>query len=571
MSSISPVFTDGPEMPEQDPCLDASTTTPPQHLPEAFYERILSIAADAIISTDPSQRIILFNDGAEAIFGWSADEIIGKPLDILLPGRFGEVHRERHIPSFAAAAVDARLMGERREIFGLRRNGEEFPAEASISRIGVGGDQFFTVVLRDVTGRKRAEAAQRFLAEAGMVLSSSLDLVETLRALAKLAVTGLADFAIVDLVREDGSVHRVELAHRNPGKETLARRLLEFPLDRSRPHLTWKALQSGRAVLVPEVTEEFLDSVAQNSKHREVIGEVGLVSYIAAPIGIQDRLLAVILLASTSRRYDGEDLALAEEVTRRAALALDHARLYDEAQRAIRARDQIVGIVAHDLGNPLSVVRILTSLIKGVSPDPEYQQHISAIQTSARQMERLISRLLDLRRIEAGRLVLEYRAFAPATLVEELGGRIEILARERGLDVTITLDDSVPAVLTADRDALLQVLDNLAGNAVNVTPPGGRIHIQLRASDHELRFEVEDTGPGITREDAEHVFERYWQAQPSTRKGIGLGLAIARGIVEAHGGRIWAETGGERQGARFCFTIPSDASARARPMVSLSE
>ena len=169
-------------------------------LSEARFSGIISISADAIISVDEDQRITLFNDGAESIFGYARAEAIGAPLDILIPERFHAVHRP-HLARFAAGPTTSRRMGERlATIMGRRKSGEEFPADAAISKLDVGGRPILTVALRDVTQRKRAEEGQRFLAEAGAVLASSLDYEQTLSTLEQLMVRDFADWCIVDLV-----------------------------------------------------------------------------------------------------------------------------------------------------------------------------------------------------------------------------------------------------------------------------------------------------------------------------------------------------------------------------------
>jgi PAS domain S-box-containing protein len=336
---------------------------------EARYSGIVSIAADAIISVDESQHITLFNGGAEEIFGWTAEEVVGKPLDLLIPERFRHAHRETHVPSFAASPVPARRMGERREIFGLRSNGEEFPAEASISKLIVGGKRVHTVVLRDVSMRKRLEAAQTFLLDAGLVLSSSLDYATTLRQVARLAVERLADFCIIDIVSPDGRIERLETAHGDPGLADIATSL-QGAASRPQPARTStaEALRSRRSWLVPDVTSELIEELSQSPLHRELLEALRPISYMAVPLIVRDQLLGALVLLSSSAIYGPDDLAIADELARRAALAIDQARLYEEAQRAIVARDDVVGIVAHDLGNPISAIRVGTSLLlRGLS------------------------------------------------------------------------------------------------------------------------------------------------------------------------------------------------------------
>jgi PAS domain S-box-containing protein len=175
---------------------------------EARLAGIMSIAADAIISIDEAHRIVMCNEGAQRIFGWSQEEILGKPLDMLLPKRFRGAHR-KHIPNFAAGTETARRMGDPRPgIFRLRKNGQEFPAEAAVSKLNVGGAWLFTVVLRDITERKRIEHEEEFLAEVGAIFATTLDSKKTLANVARVAMREFADFCLIEFADEQGKIRR---------------------------------------------------------------------------------------------------------------------------------------------------------------------------------------------------------------------------------------------------------------------------------------------------------------------------------------------------------------------------
>ncbi len=204
---------------------------------EARFSGIISISADAIISIDEHQRITLFNTGAEKIFGYSRDEVIGAPLDLLIPEQLHALHR-RHVVSFAAGEVIARPMAERTAtIMGRRKNGEEFPAEAAISKLQIDDSTILTVALRDITARKRIEKEQQFLSEAGAVLASSLDYEQTLMNVGQLVVRDLADWCIVEIVEGEERIRRLKVVSADPTKASLAAHLEQFPIDRSRPVL----------------------------------------------------------------------------------------------------------------------------------------------------------------------------------------------------------------------------------------------------------------------------------------------------------------------------------------------
>ncbi|MBI4541290.1 MAG: PAS domain S-box protein [Gemmatimonadetes bacterium] len=532
---------------------------------ESRISGIVSVAVDAIISVNEAQQITLFNSGAEKIFGYAAEEVLGKPLDILIPDGQRGVHR-RHVATFGDLPVVARRMGERREIAGLRKSGEAFPAEASISKVEVGGERIFTVVLRDITERKRHEEAQEFLSEVGSVLAESLDFETTLRAVADVTVRYLADCCVIDVMEEDGAVARLAVArlavaHSDPARRQLAEELRAFPLDRARPHLAWNVLRTGESELVPEVPESMLLQVAQCDEHLRILRELAIRSIVVVPLRARGRLLGTILCISSrpSRRYGPHDLALAEELARRAALAVDNARLYRSAQAAIRARNEVLGVVSHDLGNSLQAIFMATNSLSVTLPREEGaarpRYYVEAIQQSAQLMQRLIHDLLEARRLEEGRLTIRRQAQPLTPLVAETCKVLEPLVRMKSLRCECDiLGGSLPPVY-ADRERILQVLANVVGNAIKHTPQGGTVTIRAEARPDEVLVSVADTGPGIPAEHLPHVFERFWRADDSDRRGVGLGLAIAKGIVEAHGGRIGVESTVGR-GSTFYFTLP---------------
>jgi PAS domain S-box-containing protein len=361
-------------------------------LSEAKFAGIIAIAADAIISIDETQRIVLYNEGAEQIFGYARDEVLGKPLDVLLPERFREIHRQ-HVEAFRTGPIRAMRMGERRPaIFGRRKSGEEFPAEAAISKLDVHGGQLLTVVLRDVTDRKK---------------------------------------------RDD-----------------------------------------------------------------------------------------------------------------------ENARLYQTLHQAGRARDELLGIVAHDLRTPLSAIRMSAELLmRRLPPNLQVERRqIEMIIRSSQRADRLIQDLLDVSRIEASHIALERTTTPTLAVVKDALESNEPCVAAARLTLHTEIKGDLPPIW-ADRDRVLQVFANLLSNAVKFTPAGGHIVVGADPHGQEVRFWVADTGCGISNEDLQHVFDRFWQAQKSDRRGTGLGLPICKGIIEAHGGRIWIESKVD-VGSTFYFTIP---------------
>jgi len=389
-------FPEGRDIAEHRAAMEALRTS------EFRFASIVDIAADAIVSVDDDQVITLFNQGAERIFGYTAAEVIGKPLDVLIPPEVHAVHRE-HIRQFASTGDSARRMGERSEVRGRRKNGEIFPAEASISKFDLGDRRVFTAVLRDITDRRAAEQERA--------------------------------------------------------------RLLD-----------------------------------------------------------------------------------AERAARTAA------------EQALRTRDEVLAVVSHDLRNPLSVIDMCAASLSDKLPpdDAGARNLLLTIESSTAWMNRLIEDLLDVARMEAGGLALERHAHDLVRVISEATVMLEPLITEKSLTLREDLPEYLPRA-TVDARRIVQVLENLVSNAVKHTASGGEIHIRAAAADGEVQVAVRDTGSGIPPENLPHLFDRFWQARGARRGGAGLGLAIAKGIIEAHGGRIWVESE-VGVGSTFAFALPLTAS-----------
>ena len=530
-------------------------------LAEAKSSGIVAISADAIISVDEAQRITMFNEGAEKIFGYAKSEALGAPLGSLLPERFRALH-EQHFERFAAGPESAGHMGKRgAPIFGRRKNGEEFPVDAAISKLEVAGKKVFTVALRDVTEQVRSETEQRFLAEVGSVLASTLAFEDTLTSVAELAVRELADVCIVDIVEEDATVCRLKVISRDPGRAAACDFLRKIPLDQRHPQFVEPVLHTREPVLTPGTPDA---SQPVSEEQARALRDLGFQAALSVPLLAHGKMQGVMTLVSCtpSRVYGPADLRLAEALAQRAALSLENARLYRAAQRAIEARDDVLGIVAHDLRNPLGNI-IMSSLLlrRGAEPTGPARRLMEMIEGAATRMNRIIQDLLDVTRMEAGHLSIEPSRIPAAQIVATAVEAERPLATSGGLELRLEVAPDLPEVW-ADRDRLLQVFDNLIGNAIKFTERGGQITVGGSAQEGKVLFWVADTGVGIPADDLRHVFDRFWQARKVDRVGAGLGLPIVKGIVEAHGGRIWVESAPGR-GSRFAFTIPTAPPAAA--------
>jgi PAS domain S-box-containing protein len=536
----------------------------PDPITDAVLAGVATISADAIICIDESQRITFFNEGAERVFGYRAGEALGQPIEMLIPARFRGSHRH-HVERFGHSGVKARRMGERSEISGLRKNGEEFPAEAAISHLEMGDKGVFSVVLRDITFRRRVELSQRFLAEAGEKLASSLGTEETMQTVAHLAVPALADAAVVTAFH-DGMFRGVAVAHVDPagGVSLQARRkLLQLATHELEPIAEVVHKRTSLFVQDPKAHHPALATFYRETG--EIFDNAPVASALFLPLLARGQMLGVIELYTLRRKLEADDVILAEDMSRRAALSLDNARLHEQVMLGLRARDDIIGIVSHDLRNPVNAIKMLTGAILGAereSPLPgDVVEYSTVIRQASEQMDSLIRDLLDVTRIEAGRLKVDADATDISNLLSDALRTLTPVASAKSIDLQLDADRSLPLV-EADRERIRQALSNLIGNSVKFSPPGTTILLRAEKRDGEVTVSVTDQGPGMTAEQLAHAFDRFWQSRRTDREGAGLGLAITQGIIEAHGGRIWVQSS-VGQGSTFYFTLPIAASQPA--------
>jgi len=418
-----------------------------------------------------------------------------------------------------------------REAMGRRHEAEREAAEAQRARAAA----------------EREERRAAFLAGAGQELASSLDYEHAIATLARLIVPNIADICVIDLAEPDGALRRAAVSHRDAEREReLETRVGE--IIRDVPEALAFVIREREARIIGYASSLLAYAGVAPEEHR---------SLMAVPLVSRGQTIGVILTAAAEGTlFTQEDAALVSELSRHGSLAIDNARLYRESQQAVQAREEVLAIVSHDLRNPLNAVMLAASLLQmsdKVAPDDREQLEI--IDISAKRMQRLIEDLLDVTRLEGGKQL----PIDPAPLdVHSLFEETYELFKSQAVTGSITLQchapKDVPPVY-ADRHRVLQVLSNLIGNAMKFTPAGGMITCRAESEDGKVTIAVADSGPGIPRENLGDIFNPYWQAKRTARLGAGLGLPIAKGIVESHGGKIWVESE-QGKGTKFFFTLP---------------
>lgn len=393
----------------------------------------------------------------------------------------------------------------------------------------------------EADARVNSREALRFLTRAGRMLSSSLDPDQTLKRLVRLAIPRVACFAMIDLSLDEGLFQRVAFGHVDEAKEPLLDRPEPFrPREKGLDPLA-RVVEEGSALLIEDIERDWDGGPDVLERIRRLGGRsLIIVPLVAAGGGV----LGALTFGSTrtDRFYHAGDLSLARELARSAALALENARLYRKAEQAIASRDEVLAVVSHDLRNPLNRVRLGAEMLLDASGMPEgADRTLGIIVRAADEMNRLIGDLLDVTRIEAGRLAIVPTPLSLTHLLDRIDESHAAAAAARGIAWSVARP-APDVTVRADEGRLLQALGNLIGNAIKFTPTGGAIRIVTEAASDAVRIGVCDSGPGMDEAQLAHVFDRFWQARPGDRRGAGLGLAITRGIVEAHRGRLWLES-----------------------------
>lgn len=556
--------------------LEGRRTAEALRVSEGRYRVIMETAQDAILTVDRDSRILFANNAVEAMFGYKPSEIVGRSLSVIIPQRLREAHQhgidrylrtgEKHIPWNGI------------EMSALHRDGREFPVEIAFGEFREESGTIFTGFVRDITERRRArDELERLLAQ-------------------EQAARGEAEAARGQLERRNdeeisfrhlasalsGAVEMEDVLHEITSRATLVTRADGVYVERiAAPNSHVEVVSAfgrgtpSRGTRVPfpgSLTEEILKGrspVLLTDMHgfgREMapylLERCGDCEVLVTPLMADEQPLGALVLLNSrlsGRHFTPDDLGRARTLGDLASLALRRVRLMEEereakekAEAAVRVRDETLGIVSHDLRNPLTTIALSADLLRD-APADEQREHIDTIRTAAKSMQRLIQDLLDVARVESGRLSVQKIPIDPAEVARRACDSHQPIAESRKIRIDCDIENLSP--VSADRDRLMQVFGNLIGNALKFTPPGGCIIVRGTQDAAFVIFQVQDTGPGIPDSDLKKVFKPYWQAKKTAHMGAGLGLAIVRGIVDAHGGTVSA-TNAFGGGALFTFTIP---------------
>jgi PAS domain S-box-containing protein len=412
----------------------------------------------------------------------------------------------------------------------------------------------------DVHDRRTAEDNLRFLARATDLLASSLDFETTLKTVARLAVPEFAEWCAVDVVDESGETRRLAVAHADPAKIELAHELRQRYPPNLETDAVGRVIRTGHTDWMAEIPFELIERAARDPEHLEIMRALGLRSYVVAPLRASPgHILGALTFVRSESRFSEADVAFADELARRAGVAIENSRLYGEARAANRAKDDFLATLSHELRTPMTAVLGWARMLQmGMSQD-ESVDAVNAIEKSASVQMQLIEDILDMSRIMAGKMRIDRTPVDLRDVTEAALATVRPAAAAKQIEIFTSYPPNVPPV-AGDGGRLQQVVWNLLTNAIKFTNRGGTVMVRVSCTPESVSIAVKDSGIGIDRDFLPHVFERFRQQDSSTTRahgGIGLGLAIARHLVELHGGRITPESEGRGRGATFTVDFPA--------------
>lgn len=536
-----------------------------------WFRVTLGSVGEGVIVTDPAGQVVFISPVAEALTGWETAAARGRSVT--------EVFRTISEDTRAPLENPAERVMESGVIAGCAnqavlaaRDGSEHPIGASAAPIRGPRGALIGVVLvfRDVGEQRRrerqlerSESTQRFLANLSARLASTLDQQDILEEVARITVPDLADLCLIHLQDGRGEPHALAAAvHADPAKQALLHELhRRYPADPASSYGYPQVMRCGKPDLIEDIPAQLVDASARNAEHLELLRQLGLRSSICVPLSARGRVLGTITIATaeSGRRYSSEDLALVEEVGRRVAIAMDNARLYSEVQEADRRKNEFLAMMAHELRNPLAVIRNAIHIARLRQDDPALVvRWRDTVEQQVEHMIRLVDDLLDVSRITRGKIELRREPVDLCKIAESAIESVQPIIQSRNQQLAISMPRQ-PVMIHADPTRMVQVLENLLNNATKYTEPGGRIWFDLDNRQNRAILRVRDDGAGIPPHMLSRIFDLFVQADDNhldAQGGLGIGLTLVRQLVELHGGTVKAYSEGAGRGSEFEVLLP---------------
>lgn len=524
---------------------------------EELFRHTFDQAAIGIAHVDLADgRWIRVNKRFCEIAGWSEKELLKQTfLDTTHPddhkqdlALIGDVLKGK-VPSITMEKRYIRKDGSIRWVY----------ATASITRYPTGEPKYGIAIVEDIHAQKEAERMLKMLAESSKVLGESLDYKETLSSVVKVLVPEFADWCIVDLLSEDGKFERVNVGYSDPRHKRIAEKLYQYPPEHGSKSLIWKSIRTGKQVLIPKVDPEKSSLYAKDEAHTKLILAMKQTSFIVTPMIARGKIIGAVSFRSSnpSKHYSKVDLLFAEQIANRIAFAVDNARLYSQAQKAVGVRDDFLAIASHELKTSLTTIKALAQILQRDTEKPGNGRSLTLFTKMDTQLNRttkLINDLLDVGKIHTGRFTMIREVLDIDSVVKEA---VENCQRFSPFH-KIVFKGQVKEMIYADRDRLHQVMTNLITNAVKYSSDASDIIVSVKKDQKNINIAVQDFGIGIEKDKTKKIFERFFRADTQVSdktSGLGLGLYISNELIKQHRGAIQVKSK-VGKGSTFFIILP---------------
>jgi PAS domain S-box-containing protein len=530
---------------------------------------ILRGVGEGITVQDPSGKLVYANDIAARMIGFdTAEDLVGMSMGAIVQrvqlfDEAGVLLGLKGLPG--SRALRGEIAGETLLRFRINATGEERWSIVNATPVLDEHQQVLLAVsiFHDVTERMRYEEALQFQAEASLLLSESLDYRVTLSTLARLAVPRMADLCTVTMIDGDGIPQQLAVEHTDPAKQELLAALRdEYPFEPDAPFGTAYVLRTGRSQLAKEIDDLALQSIARDEKQLAALRALGLCSAMVVPLITRGQILGTITFASaeSGRRFDEPDLQQAEDLARRAALAIDQARLYAEAREAVRLRDEFLSVAAHELKTPVTALMGYAQVLhrrmtREQRLSERDQRALMVVVEQSGRLSRLIGSLLDISRMQTGIFEIELQPFVLGPLIYRVAEETLPTLQNHVLRLEV---DEAPLIINGDAMRVEQMLRNLVQNAIKYSPDGGTITLRATAQDGQIVISVSDEGIGIPASALPRLFQRFFRAgnaEATSISGMGIGLFVVKEIATRHGGSVGVRSV-EGEGSTFTVSLP---------------
>ncbi len=509
-----------------------------------LHKLILESTHDLVTLVDLQGNFLYVNPSHLKVLGYKKDEMLSmNAFSLVHPAHIEEAQKQfMKTIKYGSSAITIQY---------LHKNGEYLTLEGTGTLVtdSQGVPQMIVTVFRDITERKNNDINTKFLADVSKIVASSLNNNITLKKISNIAVPHMADCCIIYIYDNERLVVS-SISYNKLKKDKFTEKMLrDMPKRVEDTFNIFKVMNSDKSLIIPELTK----------LKKNLFPKMSINSFMCVPLRIRKKVFGVFVFFTLDggRNYNKSDLTTAEEVARRTALAIENSRLYSDSLAAITLRDDFISIASHELKTPVTSIKAYTQVLQKrfeKSGDSASADLLNKMDAQLTKLTTLISDLLDINKIEKGKLLFRKSKFDLNDLIYEITEEVQRTTNNHRL---ITRLDETKEVF-ADRDRIGQVIINFMTNAIKYSPNGGDVIIKTKTSRTSFTFSVQDFGIGISKNNQNKIFDRFYREKGRTTDtygGMGLGLYISSEIIKRHKGKIWVESKKD-EGSEFFFKLP---------------